>query len=64
MDQAVLVDAYVYECAECGDIGDESGKLQANGQVFDFLDVLGETERFVFLSGIPAWQGELFDDIG
>ncbi len=63
VDEAVLVDADVYERAERRDIGDDARQLHADGKVGDLLHTFNERERLEFLAGIAPGLGQFGEDV-
>lgn len=63
VDEAILVDAYVDEGTEGGDVGDDAGEFHADGEVGWFFHAVGEGEGLELAAGVAAWFREFRHDV-
>ena len=63
MDEAVLMDAYIYEGAEFSDVGDDAFEDHAGLNVGQFADLLVEAGCDKLFAGVASGFAELFDDV-
>ncbi len=63
VDEAILVDAYVDEGPERGDVGDDAGQLHADGEVGWFFHAVGEGEGLELAAGVAAGFREFRHDV-
>jgi len=63
VDESVLVDADIDECAEGGDVGDDAGEFHADLEVSGFFDAVLEGEEFELFARVAAGFGEFGDDV-
>ena len=63
MNQAVLLYAYVYKCAEGSDVRNDALKFHSCPQIFNSLDVMSELELLRCLTRIASRLTQLGYDI-
>ena len=63
VDEAILMDADVYEGTEVCDVCDDAGQLHAFAQVVDGTDVSVELERFERLAWVAAGFLQFVHDV-
>ena len=63
VDESVLMDADIDECAKSRDVGDNAGKFHADLEVVRLFDAVLEREQLELLAGIATRLGEFGDDV-
>ena len=63
VDQAILVDADIHECAEGRHVGDDTGQFHARLEVFHFLHTGLKRKRLKLLARIAPGFGQLAQNI-